>query len=100
MSDDTTDREQLRGIVGTVLPAVLRDQFVEYACLDAFRGEDGTFDQDRVSWSACRRRNGWTRAGSWPTGSRRCCPPSRAAHSMPPGSREPGCRARLWRLRR
>jgi hypothetical protein len=48
MSDDTTDREQLRGMVGTVLAADLRDQFVEYARLDAFRDEAGELDTEKV----------------------------------------------------
>jgi len=48
MSDDTEQTEQLRGIVGTVLPPDLRDSFVEYAKLDAFRGEDGQLDTEKV----------------------------------------------------
>lgn len=48
MSDDTTDREQLRGMVGTVLPPDLRDEFVEYARLDAFRDESGELDTEKV----------------------------------------------------
>lgn len=47
MSDDA-QTEQLRGIVGTVLPPDLRDSFVEYAKLDAFRGEDGQIDTEKV----------------------------------------------------
>jgi hypothetical protein len=48
MSDDADQTEQLRGIVGTVLPPDLRDSFVEYSKLDAFRGEDGQLDTEKV----------------------------------------------------
>lgn len=47
MNDDD-QTEQLRGIVGTVLPPDLRDNFIEYTKLDAFRGEDGELDTERV----------------------------------------------------
>jgi hypothetical protein len=48
MSDDANQTEQLRGIVGTVLPPDMRDSFVEYARLDAFRGVDGQLDTEKV----------------------------------------------------
>lgn len=48
MSDDADQTEQLRGIVGTVLPPGLRDSFVEYTRLDAFRGEDGQLDTEKI----------------------------------------------------
>lgn len=48
MSDDANQTEQLRGIVGTVLPPDLRDEFVEYSKLDAFRDESGALDTERV----------------------------------------------------
>jgi hypothetical protein len=47
MSDDA-QTEQVRGIVGTVLPPDLRDTFVEYARIDAFLGEDGEVDTEKV----------------------------------------------------
>lgn len=46
--NDYAQTEQLRGIVGTVLPPGQRDDFVEYARLDAFRGEDGQLDTEKV----------------------------------------------------
>ena len=48
MSDDADQTEQLRGIVGTVLPPDLRDSFVQYARLDAFRDESGQLDTEKV----------------------------------------------------
>jgi hypothetical protein len=48
MSDDADQTEQLREIVGDVLSPDLRDQFVEYARLDAFQGEDGELDKEKV----------------------------------------------------
>ncbi len=48
MSEDADQTEQLRGIVGTVLPPDLRDSFVQYARLDAFRGDGGQIDTEKV----------------------------------------------------
>lgn len=48
MSDDYDQREELRGIVGDILPPELRDQFTEYARMDAFRDDDGEIDKEKV----------------------------------------------------
>ena len=48
MSDDADQTEQLRGIVGTVLPPDLRDSFVQYARLDVFRDESCQLDTEKV----------------------------------------------------
>jgi hypothetical protein len=48
MSDNDAKLQQLRDIVGQVIPEEQADSFVQYVRLDAFTDEDGEIDQDKV----------------------------------------------------
>lgn len=48
MSDDDTQRQALKAIVGEILPPDQTDRFVEVALIKAFADEAGNVDKDKV----------------------------------------------------